>query len=404
MRLLVTGASGYIGSPFVAAASAAGHTVVAAGRRPVPGLAWFPFDLAAPVQSPLPGPVEAVVHLAAETRHAGDEAQGARELAAAEQLVAAAQAGGARFVFVSSQTARADAPTPYGRTKWAIEQRVLRAGGVVVRPGQVYGGAPRALFGTLVGLVRRLPVLPAFLPAPRIQPVHVDDLAAALLALVQAPQASGRVFRIAEPRPATFTEFLRAIARGRLGVSRLFVPVPSVLVLVVRKLAGGRVAALERLASLFALPAMETEADLRELGVVLRPLREGMATGSRRLLLRESRTVLRYVLGEAPRPGLVRRQVRAVERLRGGKALALPALARACPGCLAWLEDRRGSSEFQWRLDAATAIAEASPQGARRFLASKGCVAAFIGLGTVVAAELFWRVTGLVMRPMLRAE
>jgi len=35
----------------------------------------------------------------------------------------------------------------------------------------------RGLFGTLVKVVRRLPLLPTFLPAPKIQPIHVDDLA-----------------------------------------------------------------------------------------------------------------------------------------------------------------------------------------------------------------------------------
>jgi nucleoside-diphosphate-sugar epimerase len=402
MRLLVTGASGYIGSRLVAAAAGAGHSVIAATRRPVPGLAWYPFDLATTLRAPLPDDLGAIVHLAAVTDGAGGDTQAPGELAAAMQLVQAARERGARFVFVSSQTARADAPTAYGRTKWAIEQVVLSEGGVVVRPGQVYGGGRRGLFGTLVGLVKRVPVLPAFVPPPCVQPVHVDDLAAALLAAVDAPQAPGRVFRVADPRPVSFTDFLRAIARRRLGIGRLFVPVPAVAVTLARRLARGRINALERLASLFALPRMESAADLRELGITLRPLEEGMASGSRRLLVRESRTLLRYVLGEVPRPGLVARQVRAVEALRGsGQALRLPGIAQVLPGSLAWLDERGSQGEFQWRLDAATAIAEASPQGARRFLSSRGLVLACVGMAVAVAAEVFWRATGWLARPLV---
>jgi nucleoside-diphosphate-sugar epimerase len=402
MRLLVTGASGYVGEQLVVLALSQGHEVVAAGRRRIEGLPWMPFDLLDPQASRLPPGIAAVVHLAANTEGPGDEDVGRREIAAASWLAQAAQAAGAGFLFVSSQTARADAPTVYGRTKWAIEELVLRSGGVVVRPGQVYGGHLRALFGTLAGVVRRFPVLPAFLPSPHVQPVHVADLAAALIALAGNRAAAGRIFRIADPQPVAFTAFLRAIAQERLGVTRLFVPVPVALVTLAHRLTGERLVGLERLASLFALRPMDTAADLGELQLVLRPLRAGMASGSRRGLLREARILLQYVLGEAPEGALVRRLVRAVERLRGGGPMVLPAIAQVLPGCLAWLENRTELGEFRWRLDAATAVAEASPQGQRRFLTTHGRVAAVVGLALAVGAEVFWRGTGLLARPLLR--
>ncbi|MDB5894050.1 MAG: hypothetical protein JWQ88_1581 [Rhodoferax sp.] len=405
MRVLVTGASGYIGKRVTAAFTLAGHEVVAAGRRALPGYDWYRFDLAAPTVEQLPAGIGLILHLAADTTGAGRADTDLREVASARALLHAAQQAGAGFVFVSSQTARVDAPTAYGRNKWQIEQAVLAAGGAVLRPGQVYGGAPRALFGTMVGMVERLPLLPAFLPAPRIQPVHVDDLALGLLALAQRPGFSGRVLSIGAPEPVTFTRFLRAIAQQRLRRARLFVPVPVVLVTAARALSGGRVAPLERLASLFALAPMDSAADLAALGLTLRPLEQGMGT-RRRLLLRESATLLRYVLGEAADAGLVRRHARAIERLRGGSVLGLPLLGSWAPGTLRCLEGRGAQgAEFGWRLDCATALAEATPQGARRFLGlgvASGFFSAGLGLAAAVAAEMFWRATGPALRPLLR--
>lgn len=372
MKLVVTGATGYVGQRLVRRALAAGHTVVAATRRaPEPAVAWTPFDLMEPgTLAPLEG-ADAILHLAAATGDAAvDEAA---ELRAALALLDAARGASARLVFVSSQTARADAPTPYGRSKWRIEQALLPAGAAVVRPGQVYGGPARGLFGTLVQAVRRLPVLPAFLPAPTVQPVHVDDLAEALLRCAADASLAGRVLCIGEPGPVSFTRFLQAIARGRLHRSRPLLPVPAALV----RLAARVLPAppLQRLASLFELRPMPRAAeDLERLGLTLRPLASGMAaSGSdrRRHLLLEARAMLHYVLRQRPAPALLRRHVRCVEALHGGAPLGLAGAALCALG-VGVREGQEAGVELRPRLDAAVAIAEASPQGAPRFLPTHG--------------------------------
>ena len=405
MKVLVTGAGGYIGERAVAAFLRAGHTVVAGGRKPVGSLESYRFDLSSPQVAPLAVGVDVVMHLAADTTGSGDDTAMAREVVSAAALVQAAQDAGARFVFVSSQTACADAPTRYGRSKFQIEQRVLAAGGAVVRPGQVYGGRERALFGTLVALVRGLPALPAFLPAPLIQPVHVDDLAQALVTIAMRADLGGRVLAVGAPEPVSFTTFLRAIAAERVRRPRLFVPVPALLVTLGRAVTGGRAAPLERLGSLFALPRMESADDLATLGLTLRPLEQGMGT-RRRALLRECATLLRYVLAERPGGALLRRHARAIERLRGGAVIGLPRFTAAAPGMVRALEGRgaRGD-ELAFRLDCATALAEATPQGARRFLGlgqRSSLIVAGIGLTLAVAAEVFWRIASPVLWPLLR--
>ena len=100
---------------------------------------WIFFDLSLDHLIVLPPGVDAVVHLAANTTQT-TSSEDKREVFAAQMLIKAAREADARFIFISSQTARIDAPTAYGRNKWQIEQEVLLAGGWVVRPGQVYGG------------------------------------------------------------------------------------------------------------------------------------------------------------------------------------------------------------------------------------------------------------------------
>jgi NADH dehydrogenase len=408
MKVLVTGAGGYIGRRVASLLHSEGDEVVAATRQPLDGMGWCPFDLSRPEAVTVPVGTDLVLHLAADTSgHA--RITPADEVASARALVAQARAAGARLVFVSSQTAREDSPTDYGRIKWEIEREFLAAGGTVVRPGQVYGGASRALFGTLVSLVRRLPVLPALVPAPNIQPVHVDDLAQAVVRAGKMQGIGARVLRVAAPQPLPFTEFLRAIARHRLRRTRLFLPIPAVLVTAARRASFHRIPALERLGSLLSLPPMQTGEDLARLGLELRSLEQGMrrGRGRRRALVSESRALLAYVLGEPPGGELVRRQVRAVQALRAARPLALPGWAIGRPWLLRLFDDsaRPGeATELAWRLDCATALAEASPQGARRFLRHgrpSGLLRAFVGLSTAVFSELAGRILRAVWRRLL---
>jgi NADH dehydrogenase len=75
-----------------------------------------------------------VLHLAANTSTVS-EIDGENEILAARVPLVAADKAGAKLVFVSSQTARYDAPSVYGNTKWRIEQAVLFLDSWVIRPG-----------------------------------------------------------------------------------------------------------------------------------------------------------------------------------------------------------------------------------------------------------------------------
>lgn len=418
VRVVITGASGYIGVRLTSLALERGHDVTIASRRRPSAIQapWLSYDLSLDNSLALPEGTDAVVHLAANTAHTHSRIEGC-EVVAAQRLLESARDVGAKFLFVSSQTARVDAPTAYGRTKWRIEQEVLSAGGWVVRPGQVYGGELRGLFGMLANAIRRLPLLPKFVPAPKVQPIHVDDLAEGLLRILERSDAPSGVYSLAAPEPVSFSRFLDAIAKSRLRRWRGFVPVPIMIVDALAAILSEKLQSrlgLERLHSLFSLPVMETASDLKRLGLSLRPLRSGMhPSGSerRRSLLREGRALLAYVLKELP-PGsaMLRRYVRAIEQLRGGKAMCLPELFLVSPLFILLLDesawaDKATRAEFSWRLDASTMLAEATPLGARRFLdigREHGALGSLLSMTIAMTGEVFWRMLRVLLFPLVR--
>lgn len=413
MKFVITGASGYIGRRLTRRAMSAGHEVIAASRRPIfSATSWLLYDLDKSDAFHVPRGTDVVVHLAIDKSRSKNH--GVDEIRAAQSLIAAANRAGARFLFVSSQTACPDAPTPYGRVKWQIEQVVLASGGWVIRPGQVYGGEARGVFGELVGIVSRFPVLPAFFPSPNVQPIHIDDLVRGLMLVAEGGRIPSGVVCLATPTPVAFDDFLATIARARIRRSRWFVPVPLFMAHLAMRLLGddfgGR---LMKLRSLIELKSMETSEDIQRLGLSMRPLRAGMYPSGddrRRRLLREGWALMAYILKMSPAPSLLRRYVRAIEHLRNGHDMDLPGIILRMPSALALIDEvpsvkAGASSELFWRLNAASLLAEASTQGGRRFLGyyrAGGVFQAFRGITGALAGEALWRGAAFLAKPFLR--
>ncbi len=407
--LVITGASGYIGSVLVAQARAAGWRVIAATRRRPPvDVEWLPYALDAALAPERLPEGAIVVHLAADTSAAA--AAEALEVAAIERLLAAAALRSVRVLFISSQTARLDAPTPYGRAKAQVERRVLARGGTAIRPGFVYGGAPAGVFGSVVALVRRAPVLPRLMPAPIVQPIHVTDLCTAILRLAEGSAGVGGVVQLGAPQPVPLHRFLQQVASHRLRIRRWMVPIPTACVRAALRLLPSRAAGLRnRVRSLLELPMMDTAGDLAALGVVLRPLAEGLAPRGderRRGLLIEGDAFISYALrARAPRC-LVKRYVGVIERLRNARPLRIPPSFARHPRAVLLLDVRRDGAapELDWRLDAAVALAEASPEGAHTLLGfgDRGAAGAILHLAGALLHEAAVRALGLWSRAARR--
>jgi nucleoside-diphosphate-sugar epimerase len=232
VKVLVTGASGFLGQATAAAVRDAGHEVRTFQRRPsgVPGVqdvAGTMTDDAA-IARAVDG-VEAVVHLAAKVSLAGDPADFARvNVEGTRSLLRAARAAGVgRFVLVSSPSvahtgsslvgADAGPAEPsrargdYARTKAAAELLALDADApdlavVAVRPHLVWGPGDTQLVGRIVERARagRLPLLDS--GAALIDTLYVDNAATAMVAALERVTDDGvhgnaYVVTNGEPRP-----------------------------------------------------------------------------------------------------------------------------------------------------------------------------------------------------------
>lgn len=402
-KIIVTGATGYIGARVVEALSARGWSVEAwTRRRPAGDGLWRAYALSDEVLPDASG-AAAIIHLAAETGGGVDLTQ---EQLAAQRLARAAQSAGARLLFASSQTAL-NPGSDYGLAKRAIEEIVADVNGVSVRLGLVYGRRRLGgVFAMLVGVMRRLPAVPMILPAPRVQPVHVDDVAEAFCALLERPQLTGAIHLGGEG--VAFHSFLAEITRRRHGRAPLFVPIPRFALTVMLAIAPRELAA--RAHSLLSLQAMPAHEAQTQLGLSLRPWREWLAastTPRRRALLREGKALLQHASGRASSFAAARRYARAVEQLSAGQPLDLPATVLGVPWLLGLIERPvlRGRSALEERLDWALSLAEATPNGARAFdHAPKGFLAACFDLTGAVIGEAMRRAFGWLARLMLPAS
>ena len=134
---------------------------------------------------------------------------------AAKIARAARQSGITRFVHVSGIGANTTSPSPYIRSRGEGEAAVETAfpGAVIVRPAVIFA-SDDAFLTTILRLLRSLPAYPIFGDGrTRLQPVYVEDVAAAIAQILRQSQKPYPVYELAGPRVYSYEELLRTIAR-----------------------------------------------------------------------------------------------------------------------------------------------------------------------------------------------
>lgn len=296
-RVLVTGASGFIGRHLVPNLVSRGHTVIAVSRKQL----HFPAsvqtvligDLSTGIDwNPLVRHADVVVHLAA-IAHRGDDIPAATydriNRQAAVDLARVAADAGKRLIFVSSIAAQTPPSSPevlneasecrpsgaYGLSKLQAEQEIAGLGmrHVIIRPTLVYGQGAKGNIRRLCQLAR----MPLPLPFKSIDNqrslLAVENLVAAIVVLIER-EIERQTFIVADEAPISFANMLVEMRKGLGRKPGLFhCPEPMLagtfgllrMSNVWDRLAGDLTVSTEKIRSVGYAPVISTEEGLQRL-------------------------------------------------------------------------------------------------------------------------------------------
>ena len=244
MRILLTGANGFIGRYLLAHLLLAGHDVVPAVRhvastdrllpRPSSIFADLNRDTDPSIWLPRLSGIDAVINCAGILHARRGQSVEAIHSDSPKALFAACQQASIRRVIqISAISAEAAAGTAYALTKKTADDALSATDldWVILRPSIVY--AEGAYGGT--ALLRALAALPFAIPIPGdgnqpFQPIHIDDLAAVVLKILDVSSIRRVIIDPVGPQPMTLGEILADLRRW-LGFARApFIHIPLSLV------------------------------------------------------------------------------------------------------------------------------------------------------------------------------
>jgi nucleoside-diphosphate-sugar epimerase len=272
LKILVTGASGFVGKSLTAQLFGQGHSVCAAVRS----LSTTMEDTEIMVVGEVNGEtdwakalkdVDVVIHLAARVHvmaeHSANPLAEFRKVNVEGTLnlaQQAAKAGVRRFVYMSSVKvngehteidkpfSETDASNPqdaYGVSKCEAEQglkRIAEETGmevVIIRPPLVYGAGVKANFASMLRTVKRGIPLPLGAIHNKRSFVYVDNLVSLILRCIDHPAAANQTFLVSDGHDISTTELLLGCADA-LGVKARLLPIPQKLVEVCAAILGKR--------------------------------------------------------------------------------------------------------------------------------------------------------------------
>jgi nucleoside-diphosphate-sugar epimerase len=241
MRVLLTGASGFVGAEILRVLKRTGHDVVLATRRPDAAIAGFETRImpdlgmldAGQALKLLDG-AEALIHSAGHA-HAGPDSDPAIHAAVNARgtrlLAEAAAEAGVRMVFLSSIKAMGAADEAgflhednlrppedaYGRSKREAEDAIraaLPGRHVILRPSLVAGPGVKGNLAMLLRLASLRVPLPFADVAAHRSMISLSDLADIAVRAITESGWSGRSLIVADPVPVTLPEIVTAMRAG----------------------------------------------------------------------------------------------------------------------------------------------------------------------------------------------
>jgi nucleoside-diphosphate-sugar epimerase len=256
-KILVTGATGFVGTHLIPALSLAGHEVRCAVSERVK---WLQVEQVLvnklehdPDWTEALLDIDVVIHLAAKVHVMKEKSEGALDIYCKINSIAtntlaqqAAKHGVKRFIFLSSikvngEYTLKDAPfteesethpeDPYALSKLYAEQHlqiISQNTGleiVIIRPPLIYGPGVKANFLKMLGLVKKGLPLPFGRVKNNRNLLYVGNLVSALCTVVTHPKAANQIYLVADDDPLSLTQLMSFIGR-EMNVNLKLIPIP----------------------------------------------------------------------------------------------------------------------------------------------------------------------------------
>ncbi|MFV3370480.1 SDR family oxidoreductase [Pseudomonas sp. NY15435] len=222
MNVLLLGARGFLGRHLLPALLAEGHQVFACARAiphgpALPGVQWLALDLVSLADDPgtfvWPAPIDVVINATGVLSDDIDELDKV-QARGPQQLFALAARNGARILQLSALGAGEHADIPFLVSKAVADQAALsHTRSVVLRPSLVLG--PGGASSGWLAQLSRLPWVPLPDAAARLQPLHVQDLVGAVLALLRRWPERSLALPLVGPRAMTQRELLNLLRNAQ---------------------------------------------------------------------------------------------------------------------------------------------------------------------------------------------
>ena len=233
-RILLTGATGYVGGRLLKALEADGRFVRCLARRPE-NLVGKVGDATEVVRGDLlardslaraMADVDVAYYLVHSLGSSGDFE--AEEQAGAQNFADAARAAGvSRIIYLGGLGAADDEMSPHLRSRWRVGEILRTSGATVIEfRASIVIGSGSVSFEMVRALVERLPVMitPRWVSVPA-QPIAVNDLLEYLQAALTIPADDSRIFEIGGADVVSYGGLMREYARQR-GLRRGMIAVP----------------------------------------------------------------------------------------------------------------------------------------------------------------------------------